>query len=143
MLNSGCVFKINSGIRSKRIKAVDVGNWTGRTNSQGLASTIVSSREITAHRLAFMLTMGHLPEKKMLVRKCKNKLCVRPDHLIESNAMFGEYGGLSKLTEKDIKRIRKLVKTDNKTRTAVATEYNVSLSLVSRIVNRYRWAHVD
>ena len=35
----------------------------------------------SAHRLAYVFKHGSIPDRKMVSHRCKDKLCVNPDHL--------------------------------------------------------------
>jgi len=57
--------------------------WTGATNSRGRGSVgIPGSRQtITAHRLAYLLFRGPIPDGLHVLHSCDMPLCVNPDHL--------------------------------------------------------------
>ena len=57
--------------------------WTGST-TQGYGQLRVGSRVLRAHRLAYELAYGPLPDGAMLDHHCRNRACVRPDHLVPS-----------------------------------------------------------
>lgn len=52
--------------------------WKGRVNSYGYG---VSGYGRKAHRLAWMLDGRPLAKRKELHHRCRNKLCVNPEHL--------------------------------------------------------------
>lgn len=54
----------------------------------------------------------------------------------------GEDNGSSKLTNKDVIRIRELYESKEKSQTELSYDYDVMVSCISRIVNRKRWAHL-
>lgn len=54
--------------------------WTGPT-SQGYGNFCQYSVSILAHRYSFMCLGGVIPKGKILHHKCKNRLCVNPEHL--------------------------------------------------------------
>lgn len=54
----------------------------------------------------------------------------------------GEKNSLSKLTEKEIKEIRKLYKSEKFIQQQLADKFNVSKSNISRIVRRDMWKHI-
>ena len=74
--------------------------------------------------------------------KCGNRKCVNPEHLIEMTE--AEHNSLhrSKLTEKIVLEIRAYWATGEYTQQQLAEKYDVSRSLISRIVNRKIWKHI-
>ena len=55
-------------------------NWTGST-TQGYGQIWVDGGVMRAHRLAYELANGPLSGDVMLDHQCRNRACVRPDHL--------------------------------------------------------------
>jgi len=58
-------------------------NWTGQINAAGygLASYRLIGRSIRAHRLAYRLLVGDIPDGRVIDHRCHNRCCVNPDHL--------------------------------------------------------------
>jgi len=57
-------------------------NWTGAArDGYGTFRERHQGRTHLAHRLAYELLVGPIPEGKLLDHRCRNTLCVRPDHL--------------------------------------------------------------
>jgi len=56
--------------------------WTGsQTNGYGRFAEGYGKKNHPAHRFAYELKFGPVPEGKMLDHKCHNRICVNPDHL--------------------------------------------------------------
>jgi len=67
----------------KRTKKVgDCIEWTGAKNGNGYGQVGYHYKHYTAHRLAFLLANGYLPNGLVIMHSCDNKLCVKPDHLV-------------------------------------------------------------
>lgn len=63
--------------------------WRGPTNNHGYGMMKVSAElnMATVHRISYIEHTKKLNygEKKMVIHKCGNKLCVNPDHLVTGN----------------------------------------------------------
>lgn len=55
--------------------------WTGARGSEGYGRLTLHQRRFGAHRLAFIWANGAIPDGLVLDHLCRNRLCVRPDHL--------------------------------------------------------------
>lgn len=74
--------KIVERFWSKVEKTEGCWNWTGDTNGSGYGRFWPTWRKwITAHRFAYKLLVGPIPDGKILDHLCENKVCVRPDHV--------------------------------------------------------------
>lgn len=104
-----------------------------------------------AHRVAYEIWRGHVPEGVSVLHQCDNPPCCNPTHLFlgthqdnvddkvrKSRHTFGERHPRSKLSDADILAIR----ASGATQTALAEIYGVSQSVISGIQAGTRWAHV-
>lgn len=59
--------------------------WTGRLHTKGYAvlraDAGTTPRVVYAHRFAYEFFVGSIPEGMQLDHLCRNRHCVRPDHL--------------------------------------------------------------
>lgn len=55
--------------------------WTGGKSDRGYGYFRHGGRVQRVHRLAFVALRGAIPEGLGLDHLCRNKLCIRPDHL--------------------------------------------------------------
>jgi len=67
-------------------------NWLGSKYKNGYGK--LGRAGVMAHRIAYELTRGHVPETMCLDHLCKNRQCVNPDHLeivsLVENVMRGD-----------------------------------------------------
>jgi hypothetical protein len=62
------------------------------------------------------------------------------DKIAHGTITYGERNGCHKITENEVLEIRKRWEEGGVTMTAMAEEYDVQISQISRIINRKRWA---
>jgi hypothetical protein len=63
-------------------KTEDCWLWTGNRDRKGYGRfTTTQSTSDRAHRVAYRLWVGPIPDGHELHHTCKNRACVRPDHL--------------------------------------------------------------
>jgi len=55
--------------------------WTGATIPNGYGSFGVNGSQVGAHRLAYELTVGPIPEGLTIDHLCRVKTCVNPSHM--------------------------------------------------------------
>lgn len=55
--------------------------WKGRLNNKGYGQASLKGRMRLAHRLAWELLRGPIPEGAVLDHLCRVRRCVNPDHL--------------------------------------------------------------
>lgn len=128
--------------------------WTRgiRGNGRGYnygAYTIDNDRLVSAHRYAYMLTYGGIPEGISVLHKCDNPPYVRPDHLFLGTAadntadMFkkGRQGKKNKkLTKLQAKHILSL--KGKELARKIATRFGISSTTVYQIWKRKTWSHI-
>jgi len=107
-------------------------------------------------RLAWYLKFGNIPHKLFVLHKCDNPSCCNPDHLFlgtnkqnvedmiaKGRMPRGEKRAFAKLTEKDVKSIRKEYLKGNSSCLKLGGKYCVSPQLIHDIVKRRKWKHID
>jgi hypothetical protein len=104
----------------------------------------------SAHRIAYIIQHGSIPDKMFVLHKCDNSKCINHLHLElgnheknmndrqERNRTAGRTKhGMSKLTEDNIKCIKENI--HNKSGVELAKEFNVSGSCISHIKVGKTW----
>ena len=137
--------------------------WVGSLDKYGYGTTRTDKRgkHYLAHRLAWLLTWGWLPEPPLYVlHTCDNPPCVRPDHLyvgtkkrnsqdmIERDRMNkahqarGERVNTARLTAEQVRIIRTLDDGTVGGRKTLAALHGVTYRAIVFIVKRQHWRHV-
>lgn len=130
--------------------------WQGsRQKNYGIIA--YKSKHIFAHRIAAFLAHGEPFDGALTLHSCDNPPCINPDHLrwgtqaenmADSKARNrraitrGIKNGRSKLDDKKVIAIRAIYGT-GPTIIEIAELYGISNQLVSRIIKREAWVHVE
>lgn len=126
--------------------------WTASVIRTGYGRILGSGRQLElAHRLAWMLYRGPIPDDLNVLHKCDVPGCVNPDHLylgtpkqnavdrvIRGRQPRGENMPISRLTEKDIVPIRQSTIGTQ----ALAKLYGVGKRTIGQVRARETWRHV-
>jgi HNH endonuclease len=110
--------------------------------------------KIATHALWFLI-YGKWPRKHLLHR-CDNPSCIRPSHLFEGTQLdnvrdcerkeralhpHGSKNGRAKLTEAQVRAIRKEYTEDRTHQVVLARRYHVAQSSISSILRREHWSY--
>lgn len=130
--------------------------WTGCKCSGRYGNFRVDGKMQLAHRVAWTLTRGRIRKGRLILHRCDNGFCVRPSHLFSGDQfdnmrdMFakgrnktphGSRNGLSKLTPRIVRRIRRLARAKLLDR-EIAVLCRTSRANVNKIRNRKAWVIV-
>lgn len=117
-----------------------------------------------AHRIAWVIANGDIPEGMQVLHKCDNPGCCNPAHLFlgtpadnmqdkcnkgrqshcgTKSPCHGTKSPHAKLTEETIREIRLRYQAGGIRHKDLAAEYGVAKSLIARIIRRESWAWVD
>lgn len=68
--------------------------WTGRKNWAGYGQISVRGRNLSAHRMAYRVAFGPIPDELVVDHLCRNRACINPEHLelvtTKENVLRGE-----------------------------------------------------
>jgi hypothetical protein len=129
-------------------------------NNEGL-------RDYRAHRVAWILTFGEIPDGMLVCHKCDNPPCCNPMHLFcgthkdntqdciqkgrfkgdpdaHGNRARGERASKSKLTESDVHYIREhcVFRSRQCGASVMGRKFGVSKAAILAIIHRRSWSHV-
>lgn len=126
----------------------DCWNWLSCKDPNGYGRFKSNFGTGLAHRIAWILTNGSIPDGLFLCHKCDNSSCVNPRHLFlgtqedniddmysKNRGAVGSRHGNSKLSELDVEEI--INSTDSQQ--TIAKKYGVKQQAVSKIKLGLRW----
>jgi transcriptional regulator len=124
--------------------------WEGARNGYGYGQFIFKGKKYSAHRFSAKLS-GLSIKNKVVRHTCDNPACVNPNHLLvgthadnvadkvrRNRQARGVTNGRAKLTEKQVKFIRKSKLTNSQ----LAKKFNVNSRAILAIRKRETWRHV-
>jgi len=135
--------------------------WQGSTNHKGYGTLRVGSRldgtdrSVLAHRFAYEVFVGPIPEGKKVLHRCDHPPCINQDHLFTGtdadnsadkmakgrhDCARGEDVNTAVLNEGKIRRMRLLFAHKNDQQ--LSRQFGVSDCQVNKIRNGHSWRHV-
>ena len=150
----------------------DCWRWKAFRNPMGYGMFGVKRDVRLAHRIAYELTYGEIPEGMCVLHRCDNPSCVNPSHLYlgtrtdnnrdkllrgrvyrpvgdknpsrshPETQVRGEASPNAKLTTESVKQIRIMYATGKYRLVDIASQFGVSFSTIGRIVKRETWKHL-
>ncbi len=130
--------------------------WTAATNEYGYGQFKIDGGMKLAHRIAWRLKHGHLPEELCVLHVCDTPACVNPDHLFlgtqvdnvaDRNAKGRQAGAAgiknrhAKLTESDVIRLRWLA-ARGLSYAVLGKRFGISGEQASAVARRKSWRHI-
>jgi len=133
-----------------KVNARNTGNngcwqWTAGKNKNGYGAFWVDKRAVGAHRVAWEIVHGPIPDDMCVVHACGDKGCVNPDHLELGSQINSRPGGQrlgAKLLAEDIPMIRAELGC-GVTQKDIAKQYGVTKQTISAIHNNLIWKDVQ
>lgn len=132
--------------------------WQAGRNDRNYGRVHIGGRQEKAHRVAYRLTYGE-PGLLKVCHSCDNPPCCNPSHLFlgtqkdnildmvrkgrhKSNFphLTGENAAFVKLKNKDVLKIKELLKTEKVTK--IARMFNVNHSLICQIKTGKIWKEI-
>ena len=135
-------------------KSGDCHEWTASFGNSGYGQFYFNCQKFSAHRKAYELYHGAIPEGMFVLHKCDNKKCVNPDHLflgthkenmqdktVKGRQVKGSAIVQAVLTEPQVAEIKRLLR-EKTVHNKIAKEFGVSRATISMINNGTNWRHV-
>ena len=143
---------------------VEIGNgpnacwlWRGRLTERGYGRFTYRQATYKAHRVAYFLTNGRIDNSLLVLHSCDRRVCVNPQHLFQGDAkansqdaaqkgrntrLYGELNGNAKLTEREVRSIRRRYKTGKVTQKSLALYHGVGETTIYYICKGTRWINL-
>lgn len=113
--------------------------WTGMRTAYGYGQFTLLGRKVYAHRLAYELKKGRIPQGLIVCHTCDNPGCVRPAHLFAGSRLDNNRDcsakmrtGKTYLTRRQVQIIRTTPYRHGRW-TDLAKRFGVSIAIVSRV----------
>ena len=140
-------------------RPMDCWPWLATYRSGGYGAFKVSGRLESAHRVAWTLVNGPIPNGLLVLHRCDNPPCANPRHLFlgthldnardkiaKGRARYlgqpGEANYATRLTNEDVVEIRTRYAAGSTSQRKLAREFAVSRRSIEDIVHRRRWKHL-
>ena len=130
--------------------------WIKYKQSFGHGQFKVKGKKVAAHRFAYAISYGDIPEGKVVRHKCHNADCVRPDHLrigthaenvadrvSADRSAKGESNGRSKLTSFQVASIKRSIRNKTMSIKGLSKKYGVGTKAISNIRDGVTWRHIQ
>lgn len=141
---------------SKLDKRGDCWMWTGTRNRDGYGRIKLHGRWAFAHRVAFTIAHGPIPDGMVVMHVCDTPACCNPAHLrcgtpsensldraAKGRSSRGESRWSAKLSADDVLSIIKLYRSGAHSQASIGRMFGVGNTSVSHIVNGRRWRHLS
>jgi hypothetical protein len=128
--------------------------WTASRHSGGYGQFRFGGTMVLAHRHAWELTSGLIPDGLSVCHTCDNPICVNPAHLFlgthadnsadmvqKDRSTFGARNSTTRLTDDDVRTIRRLA-ADGETQRQIAKRFGVGQQTINALLLGRTWRRV-
>lgn len=116
--------------------------WRSHLHRDGYGKFFLDGKTKPAHRVAYLLFVGEIPDGAWVLHKCDNRKCVNPEHLYTGDAKQNTkdklercaWHGNMRVPFETIQAIRARYATGDVSQKQLAIEYGVDQTQVSKYV---------
>lgn len=120
--------------------------WQRYCDRDGYGQTYYKGSPRHAHRVAYQVFVGPIPDGLCILHSCHTPACINPEHLrvgthkdnADDRDRAGRHG-TAKLTWENVRTIRQKYSTGEYTQAEIAAPFGVSRHLISYIINGKYW----
>lgn len=138
---------------SERIPFTDCVIWIGAWQNKGYGQTRYEGKTILAHRAAYIVHIGKIPDGLFVLHKCDVPSCINPQHLFlgtqkdNIHDMISKGRGrlgynsewYSKFCADDIRRFRAMYASGKYTINGLAKKVGITSGGMWKIIRRKTW----
>lgn len=144
---------IQERFEDKFTKSDGCWEWNAYKNPKGYGAFSFNGRQRLAHRIAYQLYVGEIPDGLFVCHHCDNPRCINPSHLFlgtvsdnnrdrgnkgRGKDQYGEKHCCSKLTSAQVIEIRAKY-SEGTTQVNLAKEFGVGQAAISKIICGRTW----
>lgn len=128
--------------------------WTGGCTRSGYGGFWFKNSTFSSHRVATLLSIGEIDHSLFACHRCDTPSCVNPSHLFyatqkenladcksKGRHTHGVNSGRAKITEDDVREIRRMRKELGMKLSDIAKKFNLTAAAICWI-NKKGWKHI-
>lgn len=124
----------------------DCWEWDASISNNGYGRSSMKGYPSQAHRVAYILYIGEIPDGMCVLHKCDNRRCVNPSHLFlgtyKDNAVDCTNKGRSPSARLTVSQVL-TIRSSTESQIVLARRYGVSVITIYRIRKRISYSHLD